>query len=64
MAEIQFRDGPREVPPHVEVLLTSVPVHKLTYEQAMKQANDKLLIDHLERAHAGVLKDHFRRGGA
>jgi len=59
-----FRDGPREVPPHVEAMLTGIPVHKLTYEQAKAAANNKMLTDHLERAHAGVLKDHFRRGGA
>lgn len=64
MAEVKFRDGPRDVPAHVEQMLIGVPVHRLTYEQAMHAANNKLLSDHLERVHAGVLKDHFRRGGA
>lgn len=64
MAEIKFRDGPRDVPPHVEAMLTGIPVHKLTYEQAMHAANNKMLSDHLERAQAAALKDHFRRGGA
>lgn len=64
MAEVMFRDGPREVPPHVEALLSSIPVHKLTYEQALKEANNKLMTDHLARIQAGVLKEHFRRGGA
>lgn len=63
MAEVKFRDGPRVVPDHVEVLLAGIPCDRLTYEQAMRAANNKLMTDHLERVHSKMITDHFRRGG-
>ena len=62
MPEIKFRDGPRNVPPHVEELLANIDTYKLTYAEAMRQMNNRLMVDHLERAHTKFVADHFRSG--
>lgn len=60
MAEVQFRDEKREVPEHVRLLLLGIETYKLTYEQAIAEANDKLVRDRLNQVQADILRSHFR----
>lgn len=63
MATIAFRDGERVVPDYVADLLISLPVHALTYEQAIKQMNTSLLREHLKSIQAKTVADHLSTHG-
>ena len=60
MKELTFRDGDRTVPDHVEMMLMSVETWKYTYRDAMRIANEKMLLDELEKAQQGMLREHFK----
>lgn len=64
MRELEFRDGKRLVPDHLADMMSSLPTHTMTYEEAVAKANWQLATDHLNRVQDGVLQSHFReRGG-
>jgi len=62
MQEMEFRDGPRTVPDHVEAMLIDAGLEtwKYTYRQAMDKANEHIVQDRLLRAQKDLLRDHFR----
>lgn len=60
MAEVKFRDGPRDVVPHLAELMADIETHKLTYDDAVKQANAKLQTDYLNRTLGAMVTQHFR----
>lgn len=60
MAELQFRDGPRDVPPHLAELMESLDLHKFTYAEAVDEANKKLMADALNKIQARVVTQHFK----
>jgi hypothetical protein len=63
MAEVKFRDGPRDVAPHLAELMASLPTHRMTYDQAVHEVNDKLMRDHLNKVFGKVLEgDLFEKG--
>lgn len=64
MGEVRFRDGPRNVPDHVEVLLAGIPCDRLPYADAMRQANNRLMNEHLAKVQSKMIDEHFRRGGS
>jgi hypothetical protein len=59
MARVDFRDGPREVPEHLAELMEPLDTYKLTYDEAVKAANDKLLADHLDKTLSKMVSQHF-----
>lgn len=60
MAEVEFRDGKRDVPEHVERLLAGVPTYKLTYAEAQEFINLRLQRDYVENIHSKIVSNHFR----
>jgi hypothetical protein len=60
MKELEFRDGRRVVPDHVEAMLSGIDTHTMTYEQAIRAAERKMLGDHVWRAQQSLIDAHFK----
>ena len=60
MKEVEFRDGTRLVPDHVEAMLTGIDTHRLTYREAIKAGEDRIQGDHVYRAQRSLIRDHFK----
>ncbi len=61
MPTIEFRDGERDVPDHVAMLLRGLETHTMTYEQAIRKSETKLVSDRLNAAQQSAVAQHFRR---
>lgn len=59
--ELQFRDGKRWVPAHLANLMADFETFKLTYDDALREANNKMTRDFTNDAIDGVIQRHFRR---
>jgi hypothetical protein len=59
-AEYEFRDGKRLVPDYIGVLLTGIETHRLTYEEAITAANQKVETDFLNAQQDRILAAHFK----
>jgi len=59
MKDIEFRDGWRTVPDHVEVMVIGLDTYKMTYEEAIKAAEKRLLDEHMYKAQQELLRSHF-----
>jgi hypothetical protein len=62
MAELRFRDGERVVPDYMEDLMTGLPLHKLTYSQAVAAMNQQNVVKIVDRQMDRVLEGHFQKG--
>lgn len=60
MAQVEFRDGWREIPDYLRDLMLGLETHHFSYEEAMALANRKILEDHMSDAQAKLIKQHFR----
>lgn len=60
MAELEFRDGKREVPDHLLPLLKRIETFKMTYEDALAAADRLRMSDFLNGEQAKVVSTHFR----
>jgi hypothetical protein len=63
VAQLVFRDGPREVPEHVEAMLRGIEVYRLTYGEALAEANRRAESAVVSKAMSKSINDHFRSGG-
>lgn len=61
MAEVEFRDGKREIPDHLADLMVGMDTYKLTYAQAENEANQKLARDVLWKFQQQTIDAHFKR---
>lgn len=61
MAQVEFRDGYREVPDHLASMMAVFETYKITYDEAIKKANDQLTRDFLNKSQQSVLNEHFKR---
>ena len=59
--EVEFRDGWKTVPDHVEAMLTGIETHKYTYDQAIRAAEKAMLEDHILKAQQSLIQTHFRK---
>ena len=60
MPEVEFRDGLKVVPHHVAAILSGIETWKLTYEEAIKLANEGMLRSALGRIQQQTVSKHFR----
>ena len=60
LVNIEFRDGEKLVPHHVGVLMKGIETHTMTYDQAIKLANQALLRNRLDAAQKSLVNEHFR----
>jgi len=58
--EIEFRDGKRQVPDYLGVLMSGLPTHRMTYDEAVDAANKRMEADHLNAKRDEILAAHFR----
>lgn len=63
MKEVEFRDGKKLVLDHLAEMMTDLPTHTMTYEQAVEKANWKLSQDHIGKAFDSIVQGHFRNQG-
>ena len=57
---LEFRDGRRSVAPHLYDMLAPHDTYRMTYEEALNFANQKLFSDHVEVKHAQFVSRHFK----
>jgi len=59
---VMFRNGPRQVAPHVKAMLEDAGVMTIryTYEQAIAIANETFVADHVFNVQSALLQDHFK----
>lgn len=60
MTRIEFRDGEREVPDHIAVLMKGIETHTMTYEQAVHVSEHKLVKDHLNSTMQEMVTSHLK----
>ena len=58
--EYEFRDGKRLVPDYIAALLFGIETHRLTYEEAITAANQKVESDFLNAQQDRILAAHFK----
>ena len=63
MAEVEFRDGVREVPDHLAEMMRGLPTHQMTLTEATQAANNSLIGDRFNRARQNLITEHFRNLG-
>lgn len=61
MAQIEFRDGAREVPNHLAEMMNAFQTYRMTYEEATRKANERLTAEFLNRTQQTILNTHFKR---
>jgi hypothetical protein len=57
---VEFRDGEKYVPAHVAMLMKGIETHTMTYDQAIRLANQTLMKNRLQAAQASLVNAHFR----
>jgi hypothetical protein len=58
--ELEFRDGKRVVAPHVYEMLKPIETYRLTFEEAMRQANNSVLSGHINKKADAFIARHFK----
>ena len=58
--EVEFRDGKRVVAPHVYEMLKPIETYRLTYEEAMRLANNSVLAGHINQKADAFIQRHFK----
>lgn len=58
--ELEFRDGKRVVPDYIAALLAGIETFRLTYEEAIAEANKKSEADFINAQQDRILAAHFR----
>ncbi len=59
-SEIEFRDGKRLVPDYLGVIMAGLETHRMTFDEAVLAANQRLEADFLNAQQDKVLAAHFR----
>lgn len=61
--EVEFRDGSRWVPAHLEALfrLSGIETWTMTFQQAVESANSGLLRHHLNTAQQKTVEAHLKK---
>lgn len=60
---VEFRDGARNVPDYLGDLMRGLETIKLTYAQAVIEANKSLVRRELEKEQSRVITEHFQKWG-
>lgn len=63
MTPVEFRDGDRDVPDHLAILMRGMRTWEMTYEQAVQHANQNLTRQRLETAQRRIIAEHFKKDG-
>lgn len=64
MTTMEFRDGERDVPDHVAVLMKGLRTFEMTYEQARQAAHNNQMKQALDVAQRDIIRQHMKSNGA
>lgn len=59
MAEVEFRTGKQEIADYLADLMRGIPTHKMTFDEAIRAMNTKMVGDHVGRAVDRIVDRHF-----
>lgn len=57
--EKTFRDGKREVPEHLAEMMAGMETFRLTFSEAIDEANRRQMGDYLNKSQTEAMRDHF-----
>lgn len=63
MRTLEFRDGEKDVPDHVAVLMRGIRTWEMTYEQARSQAHTNQMRQALDVAQRDLVRQHMKKHG-
>ena len=63
MKRLEFRDGDKDVPDHVAILMKGLRTFEMTYQQARDQAHNNQLRQALEVAQRDIIRQHMKSNG-
>ncbi len=61
MQTLEFRDGERDIPDHLALLMKGIKTYQMTYEQAVKEMEQNQLHQKLIVAQRDLMRQHFRQ---
>ena len=61
MAEVEFRDGPREVPDYLVALMADLPTYKMTFKEAVAATNYSLVRWRVSSFRDDLIVQHMRK---
>ena len=59
LREVEFRDGMAVIPAWLADLMSGLPTHTMTRQEAIDAANKQMMRRTIDAAYDGVLKEHF-----
>jgi len=60
VAEVEFRDGSKMLPDYLSDLMVGLDTYRLTYEEAVAEANRRLERRHIDSAMGAVMRQHLK----
>jgi len=61
VSEVEFRTGPREIPDYLADMMADLDTYRMTYEEAVKAANDNLVKRRIKSFADDLLVEHLRK---
>jgi hypothetical protein len=58
--KVIFRDGERDVPDYVGMLLIGIDTFRLTYEEALRRMDAEIVGDYLRTQQSRIVTEHFK----
>jgi hypothetical protein len=58
--QVEFRDGIREVPDYLAILMRGLPTYDMTYEEARDKANWKMATDFANKVQLDIQRKALR----
>lgn len=59
--KVEFRDGWREVPDHVAMMMSGLETWRWSFEEALRRAEQRMLAERLNKAQADIIRDALRK---
>ena len=63
MKTLEFRDGERDVPDHLALLMKGMRTWEMTFEEARDRMHTHKLRQALDQAQRDLVREHFKNNG-
>lgn len=60
MADVEFRDGFKNIPDHLADMMANLPTQNMTLEEATIAANESLINNQFNTARQKMVTQHFK----
>ena len=57
--KVEFRDGEKEIPDYLGEMMSGIETYKLTMDEAIREANKRMLDRHVSRAFDQIVDRHM-----